>query len=210
MRRVLTGMLVIATIALLVITAYTTVLTQNVYSSDPVTSTSSFQYIDDSPLSGEITLSAVPEIIESEPTYVFYNITLDIIDSRPMNLTIEDIEVYFTPTDYLDRAEVDIPKLVGSSPIDIFIQNATRLNIQGRIEITPVVIEGNVYLGGGVEYSIRNHSSTEPNAWSGTDGNLLMIPITVYPVALKPDLWRLGFGVSLTLCIIVILYRYRE
>ena len=209
MRKVFYLLLVIVTIILLSAALYTDSISRRVFSYEEEGATGNLEYIDD-PLVGQITIASFQEMYEVTAFSVWFNLTLDIISITPMNLTIERISFFFTPTDYLDRTESIYPLQVGSIPINLYFENASHLSIGGRGEIQPVVIDGDVFLGLGIEYELRNHSSSEPNSWSGGDGDLFMFPVVVYPTYLRVEGWFTGFISSLILCLLAVIYEFRK
>ena len=203
MRRVVHGILAIITIGLLVMAIGTDQISRTIHvTQSSESSTEEFQYIEDDPLTGGITLSVNPVMYESTPTRVRYNISITILSNIPMNITIDFIEFLFTPRNYSPiQDSFDIPRKVGI--IDRYggilsVVNASSITMSGSVDIIPEILEGweDIYLGCLVGYDLRNHSLIEPNFWSSTEGGaILMIPVDVIPAILRPEGWTSALSV---------------
>ncbi len=185
--------LAIVTCGLFIMTAWTGAISRAVHSTDARYKTDPFQYEEDTPLSGRITIGVCPNMYESVPTAVWFNISIDILGHTPMNLTIDRIVVLLSPSDILGGTDPLLRKEIGAYSNTIELVNATSFRIYGQMMIMPVLIEGDIFLGAGVYYHLRNHSTTEPNAWSGVDGFLLMIPVNVIPLIQRVEGWSYAF-----------------
>ena len=182
----------------------------------PMSKSDTFQYVEDDPLDGNVTVTTYSQMYEGEPTHVLYNITLEVQGGTPMNLNIESIELIFTPLDIENRTEANLPRVVGLVDFwTLHIENTTFVNIVGTTTITPVIIEGDVFLGCRVDYVLRNDSSSGfcefgNNCWFGPDGSEFMIPVSVVPLILRPEGWWNGLEGLLLIWCLVILYEIRK
>jgi hypothetical protein len=194
-------------------TVWSGTVSRAVESSTEQSASGTFQNVGDAPIDVNITLNAHPEMYESVSTSVYFNISLVILGSSPMNMTIRGIEFLFSPLDLETRLEADLPRTVGSYGLTFQIANATRMNIEGSVQITPVIISGEVFLGCGVDYIISNSTSSGTcewgdNCWFAIDGSLFMIPVVVYPSILRLEGWSCGLAGSLLICGLVALYEF--
>ncbi len=203
-------MLTLATIGLITMTVWSGSISRAVNSQLDQSATDTFQYVDDEPIEANITLNAFREMFEDVSTWVYFNISMVIKGSSPMNMTIRSIEFFFSPLDFKNRTEADPIRTVGWYGLTLQIENATRVNIEGKARITPVIISGDVFLGCGVDYIIRNGTSSDScewgdNCWFGRDGALFMLPVVVYPSVLRLEGWSYGMaGILLIWCLIIL------
>lgn len=215
MRKVLYGVLALATIGLFIMTGWTGNISQAVNSQLGPSATDTFQNVDDAPIEANITLIAFREMYEGVSTWVHFNITLVIQGSSPMNMTIRSIDFLFSPLDLENRTEADLPKTVGWYRLTLEIANATRVNIEGKARITPVIITGDVFLGCGVDYIISNGTSSDgcgwgDNCWFARDGALFMLPVVVHPSVLRLEGWSYGLAGALLIWSLVALNEFRK
>ena len=217
MRRVFYLILTIVTVSFIVMAVYTDTTARVVYGHYGIerTKTEAFQYLDDVPHFGAITISAQPAMYESVVTTVSFNFTINIISNTPVNLTIERIRIFFTPenasTPFMDE---DIPWLVGG--MDSYdgilkVVNASIVTFRGHIRILPAILEGeeNIFLGVIVSFELWNHSTSEDNYWSGSGGALYILPVDIVLAYLQSEGWFLGMVVTFLVWGIVLINSMR-
>jgi hypothetical protein len=216
MRKVLYGVLTLITIGFLIVAGWTGGIYREINSHHGQFATDTFQYVDDDPIEGNVTLHSPNEMYEGVPISVFFNISLEVQGHVPMYLEIRRIEFLFTPIDLENRTEADLPKEVGRwSAIALQIENASSVNIASTTTITPDIITGDVFLGCSVDYLIRNDSLSGPceygnDCWFGPDGSLFMIPVNVYPLILEPSSWSVGLAGSLLVWVLIVINEFRR
>lgn len=208
-------MLTLATIGLITMTVWSGSISRAVNSQLDQSATDTFQYVDDEPIEANITLNAFREMFEDVSTWVYFNISMVIKGSSSMNMTIRSIEFLFSPLDFENRTEADLPRTVGWYGLTLQIENATRVNIEGKARITPVIISGDVFLGCGIDYIIRNGTSSDScewgdNCWFARDGALFMLPVVVYPSVLRLEGWSYGMAGTLLIWCLIILNSLRK
>ena len=202
--------LALVTCGLFIMTVWTGEISRTVYSTDEQYKTEPFQYTEDTPLSGIITIGVCPNMYESVPIPVWFNISIGILGHTPMNLTIDMIVIVLSPVDSLGGTDPILRKEVGTYYNTIEIVNITFFGIYGQMMITPVLIEGDVFLGASVSYHLINHSTTEPNAWSGADGSLLMIPVNVIPSIQRVEGWSYAFRTVVLVWCVLAAYGFKK
>ncbi len=212
MRREFYLILSIVTVSFIIMAVYTDTTARVVYGryGRERTKTEAFQYLDDEPHFGAITISVQPVMYESVATTVSFNFTINIISETPVNLTIERIRIFFTPENasppFLDE---DIPWKVGAMGPYGFLEvvNASTVTFRGHIRILPVILEGeeNIFLGVVVSFELRNQSSY----WSGSGGALHILPVDIVPAYLQPEGWFLGMEVTFLVWGIVLINSIR-
>ncbi|NHI90386.1 MAG: hypothetical protein EAX87_12740 [Candidatus Thorarchaeota archaeon] len=203
------------TLGLLAITIWTGGISNTITSQTWQSATDTFQYITDSPLEGQMTISVMNQMYESVPTEVAFNISLTVPGTVAMGLIIKKVSLVLTPLDPENRTEFEIPTEIGRTSTNLEIENTTCVNLAGTADIRPVIITGDVYLGCGVDYILSNDSLSEPleygiNSWFGLDGSLFMIPVTVYPSFLQFQGWSYAFIGTLLLWGLVVLDKFRK
>jgi hypothetical protein len=69
-------------------------------------------------------------------------------------------------------------------------------------------MEGDVSFGCGIDYWMYNSSIVNPEeGCGGSVGDLFMIPVTVIPSVLRPEVWMYASGITLMLgCVILLLH----
>jgi hypothetical protein len=213
LRRAFYLILTIATISFLIMAQYTGTISREVYGvyGRERTKTVPFQYLDDEPHFGAITISAQPIMYEFVLARVSFNFTINIISDTPVDLTLEQIRFFFTPENasapFLDE---DIPWLVGNYYPRLEVLNASTVTFGGHSQILPVILEGeeNIFLDVIVSFELRNHSTTELD-WSGSGGALHILPVDIVPAYLQSEGWFLGMSVTFLVWGIVLIYGYQ-
>jgi len=213
LRRALYLVLSIVTVSFIIMAVYTDTTSRVVYGNygSERTKTEVFQYLDDEPHFGAITISVKPVMYESVLTSVWFNFTINIISSTPVNLTIEYIRFYFTPENrsaYLD--DEDFPWLVGGMGAYggiVTVVNASTVAFRGHVHISPIIIEGeeNISLDVVVSFELWNHSTY----WSGQGGALQILPVEIVPAYLQSEGWFLGMEVTFLIWGIVLINSIR-
>ena len=217
MRRAFYLILTIVTVFFLIMAQYTGTIAREVYGryGRERLKTEAFQYLDDDPHFGAITISAQPVMYESVPARVSFNFTINIVSETPVDLTIEYIRFFFTPENasapFLDE---DIPLLVGGMSRYggiLEVVNASTVTFRGSSQISPVILEGeeNIFLGVDVSFELQNHGTTENDYWSGLGGALHILPVEIFPAYLQSEGWILGMEVTFLVWGIVLIYSYR-
>lgn len=196
-------------------TIWTGSISNTVASQQWQSATDSFQYITDSPLEGQMTISVINQMYEGVPTKVSFNISLTVPGTVAMSLIIKKVSLVLTPLDPENRTEAEIPTEVGRTNTNLEIENTTFANLVGTAVITPVIIGGELYLGCGVDYILSNDSLSGPfeygiNSWFGLDGSLFMIPVTVYPSFLQFQGWFYGFIGTMLVWGLIVLNKFRK
>lgn len=215
MRKSLYVLLAATTIGLFIMTLWTGSIFFSVISQRDQSVTDNIQYIEDDPIEGQVTISVRSKMYEGILSQVYFNISLMIQGSTAMNLTIESIIIVLSPLDLENRTEADLPKYVGVNNTQLNFENVRFVNIEGIIEIRPVIITGEIYLGCGIEWILRNGSLSGPceygnNCWFGTDGSLFMTPVIVYPAFLQLQGWSYGFVGTLLIWMILVVYNFKK
>ena len=203
------------TLGLLVMTIWTGSISNTVTSQTWHSATDTFQYITDSPLEGQMTISVINQMYEGVPCKVAFNISLTVPGTVTMSLRIKKVSFVLTPLDPENRTEFEMPTEVGRTTTNLDIENTTYVNLAGTADITPVIITGEVYLGCGVDYILSNDSLSGPfeygiNSWFGLDGSLFMIPVIVYPWFLQHQGWFYGFIGTLLVWGLIVLDKFRK
>lgn len=96
-------MLTFATISLLIMVVWTGSISQTVNSQLSQSATATFQYVDDDPVEGQVTVESYKEMYEGVYTPIFFNISLIVQGHTPMYLEIRSIEFLFSPLDLENR-----------------------------------------------------------------------------------------------------------
>jgi hypothetical protein len=213
LRRAFYLVLTIVTVSFLIMAQYTGTISREVYGDygRERTKTVPFQYLDDEPHFGAITISAQPVMYESVLARVSFNFTINIISETPVDLTIERIRFFFTPENASTPSlNDDIPWLVRSYYPRLEVVNASTVTFGERSLISPVILEGeeNIFLGVVVSFELRNHSSAQLH-WYGQGGALHMLPVDIVPAYLQSEAWFLGMAVTFLVWGIVLIYSYR-
>ncbi|MHA2086138.1 MAG: hypothetical protein ACXABD_20530 [Candidatus Thorarchaeota archaeon] len=216
MRRAFYLVFTIVTVSFLIMAQYTGTISGEVYGDYGLerTKTVPFQYLDDEPHFGAITISAQSVMYESVLARVSFNFTINIISDTPVDLTLEQIRFFFTPENasapFLDE---DIPwKVAEMGSLDgiLEVANASTVTFRRYCWITPAILEGeeNIFLGVVVSFELRNHSSTVLS-WYGQGGALHILPVEIFPTYLQSEGWFLGMGGTFLVWGIVLFYNYR-
>ncbi|UCE09147.1 MAG: hypothetical protein JSW61_09200 [Candidatus Thorarchaeota archaeon] len=211
MRKGIYLILTIITVSFFVMAVYTDTIARAVYGYGQERRTEAFQYLDDDPHFGSITVSAQPVMYESVPTRVWFNFTINIIDDTPVDLTVEQVRFFFTPVNasppFMDE---DIPWLVGSHYPRLEVENASTVRYGGRAEVLPVILEGgtNVFLDVAVSFELRNHSSTQLH-WYGQGVAINILSVEIVPAYLQSESWFLGMGATFLIWAIVLISSIR-
>ena len=198
--------------ALLLAAGWTTQIHRTVLNTRYETATQDIQYLYGSPLFGNITLEAVPIMYEGVTATCWVRIMMGIESKTPMDLTIDSFTVELSNSESDSVPEWIDVGTVGGYPM-LFVANATSLQYEGHIDIIPETPSGtgDNYLGLRIEYHLRNHTLTTPNAWGGGVGALYMIKVDILPPILRPEGWYYAFWFSfLAVAVIAIINRYHR
>ncbi|MFW9968401.1 MAG: hypothetical protein ACFFEA_14705 [Candidatus Thorarchaeota archaeon] len=205
------GVYAIVTVAVILMAAWTQTIGNTVLAERGITATDDFDIKGGVPMNGSITITSRSTMMESRPTWISYNISLEIPSKSPMNLRVDIIRFVFTAADYWNQP-------IGEKTIEtaatlshtLEIVNATSVIMHGSLQITPEMLEGNAsgFLGCIIDYHYWEYGHPPPpsNNTSGTVGVIQLRPFTIIPAYLAEENWFLAMEASLLVWAILIMY----
>ncbi len=204
LRKVLIGFLAIATLAIFLMAVWTDTIDRSVdegIGRDDYT-TKSLEFNSGVPISGAITIGSPPVMIESKLTSISYNISMEIPNGTPMDLRVDEIIFFFTPTGFADNPSHELFEIVGGlSRYDGILEvvNASSIIMRGTLKINPEMPQGaeRGFLGCTIDFHYWEHGLPQPNNSSGEVGVLQMRPITMIPAHIPAENWILALETSL-------------
>jgi hypothetical protein len=219
LRKSLFGTFAILTIALFVIAVWADSIdrsTQIGIDADDY-ATESFEFNNGVPMLGNITLGSPPTMMESRPTSISYNISMEIPSETPMNLRVDEIRFIITPEGFPDNPSHELIEVVAalwSWNGIVEVVNASSIILRGSVHITPTMPQGadRGFLGCIIEFHYWEYGLPPPpsNDTSGGTGVYQMRPVTIVPAYISSGTWILAFEATLLVWILLVIYILRE
>lgn len=197
------GILAIATVALFLMAVWIDTVDRSVnegFTREDYT-TKSFEFNSGVPISGAITIGSPPVMIESKLTTISYNISMEIPNGTPMDLRVDKITFFFTPTGFADNPSLELIEIVGGlwryNGI-LEVVNASSIIMRGTFKINPEMPQGaeSGFLGCTIDFNYWEHGLPQPNNSSGEVGVLQMRPVTMIPAHIPAENWILALETS--------------
>ncbi|MFW9976167.1 MAG: hypothetical protein ACFFDQ_12925 [Candidatus Thorarchaeota archaeon] len=207
------GVYAIVTVAVILMAAWTQTIGNTVLAGRAISATADFDISDGVPMNGNITITSHSTMMESRPTWISYNISLEFPSDTPMNLRVDMVHFVFTKTDFWEQpsGERTIETVLALSQ-NIEIVNATSVIMYGNnLQIIPKMLEGNAsgFLGCIIEFHSWEYGHTPPSITtlpSGTVGVIQLRPFTIIPAYLAEENWFFAMEAFLLVWAILIVY----
>lgn len=160
------------------------------------------------------TLSSYSEMFEFASKEVGFEVLLCVDVETGVNLTIEEIGFYLTPSDYIFYRTMDPPTVeVGHLDTSFEFQNLKNVTISGVTSIIAQSVEGryfdNLSIGMGIQYRIQSKYENTTIAYSRTMISRYILPFKVYSVILRWDIWMMTLISTIAVGVLVLFYNVK-
>ena len=199
LRRVIYGSYVVLLISLFIMAGWTTTLANTAfYSEDSVNE--SFQDSQIPYVSGTVYMTAFTSLYESQPSSVWFNASISFPRETPINVTIKEVVIHESST---TGEWPSNHTTIGWMPVIIDTVNTSQIVLDGYVTISPILMQGDIFLGFSISYTIVSENHTDFGNW----GDLFMIPVTIVSSLLQPVGWIYANGVALIVGVIILIKR---
>jgi hypothetical protein len=137
---------------------------------------------------------------ESRTSSVWFNASISFPRETPINVTIREVVIHESST----TGEWPYNHTtIGSMSVIITAVNTSRIILDGYVTISPILMEGDIFLGFSIDYTIVSENHTDYGGW----GDLFMIPVTIVSSILQPVGWIYANGIALIVGVIILIKR---
>ena len=208
LKKIGVGVFVLVTIAVIVMAVWTQAIGSTTLAERGEKATAGFETNYGDPMNGEVSIASHSTMLESKPTWISYNISLEIPGGSPMNLKVDYIDFVFTASDFAYQPE-DAIESVGYVESRIIVVNATSVIIHGSTQITPIMPQGDAtgFLGCSIGYRTWENGTPKPPV--GIDyevGVIQLRPFTIVPAYLAKEPWFSAMETLLLVWVVLIIY----